>query len=299
MFVRILLPALALLLLTLEPSAQTVSLPGAQPYVDYWDSLRTQKRSEGLMVNGREWNEWKFWSRDGKLMEKAEFKSGERDGRVVLYYDNDSVQHDGFIRRGAQDSTMRSFYRSGKLMEEGSYRRGVKTGPWNYFYPDGRPLLKELWEDSVALALEAWDVDGKATLVKGDGFVRTYYPSGALKEESHYKGGVLSGPYEERWPAGNPKVKGMNVAGVRIGEWSWWFSSGTLEKKCVYVKGNWTVRTSCIPKMDRRTPQVSTGQVRRTALGPGTAPAVSARSSAPSRRMCSMASGSTSTRTVS
>ena len=67
---------LAVGLTTITPAqAQTVL-----PYVDHWDSLKTVKKSEGLMVNGREWGEWKFWDTQGRLTEKSDFKSGERDG---------------------------------------------------------------------------------------------------------------------------------------------------------------------------------------------------------------------------
>ena len=125
------------------------------------------------MVNGREWNEWRFWDPDGHLKEVADFKAGERDGHVVIYFDNDSVRHDGWIRRGRQDSLMRSYYRNGRLMESGLYKAGVKTGEWNYWYADGRPMLKEVWEDSIALVLDAWDPDGAPTVVKGDGVLRT------------------------------------------------------------------------------------------------------------------------------
>ena len=125
------LPALFAIGLYAGSRAQSNSMPGAQQYVDYYDSTRTHKRSEGLMVNGREWNEWKFYSRDGHLTERAEFKSGERDGRTILYYDNDSVQHNGFIRFCKQYSTIRRYYRNGQLMEEERYVKGVKSGTWN------------------------------------------------------------------------------------------------------------------------------------------------------------------------
>jgi antitoxin component YwqK of YwqJK toxin-antitoxin module len=74
-------------------AAQTVL-----PYVDHYDSLRTKKKSEGLMVNGLEWGVWKFWDREGHLLEESEFKSGQRDGHVLQYYDNGKVKHDGWIR---------------------------------------------------------------------------------------------------------------------------------------------------------------------------------------------------------
>ena len=72
----------------------TVQAQSVEPYVDHWDSLKTVKRSEGLFVNGREWGEWKFYDRQGKPTEVAEFKSGQRDGHVVTYYDNGQVRQE-------------------------------------------------------------------------------------------------------------------------------------------------------------------------------------------------------------
>ena len=51
----------------------------AQPYVDYWDSLQTVKRSEGIYVNGLEWGEWSYWDRDGKLTEISNQAAGILD----------------------------------------------------------------------------------------------------------------------------------------------------------------------------------------------------------------------------
>ncbi len=100
---------------------------GVQPFVDHWDAKKTIKKSEGLFVNGREWGEWKFYDPQGRLMEQADFKSGERDGHVRIYYDNGTVQHDGWFKRGTEDSTRVSRYRDGDIMERGSYAMGRRT----------------------------------------------------------------------------------------------------------------------------------------------------------------------------
>jgi hypothetical protein len=92
---------------------QSAHAQSVQPYVDHWDSLKTVKKSEGLMVNGREWGEWTFWDRQGRITEKSDFKAGKREGHVVIYYDNGQVQHDGWFHLGRQDSLMRSYYRNG------------------------------------------------------------------------------------------------------------------------------------------------------------------------------------------
>ena len=190
--------ALVLGFFALAPAAAQTVLP----YVDHWDSLKTMKKSEGLFVNGREWGEWKFWDTQGRITEKSDFKSGQRDGHVVIYYDNGKEQHDGWIKQGKQDSTMQSFYRTGQLMEAGNYVGDAKRGPWNYYYPDGRKMLTEQCDKDVCLSIDAWDRDSVQTLVKGEGVIRTYYPGGDTAEVSSYHLGVRSGEQRAYWPAG-------------------------------------------------------------------------------------------------
>ena len=204
---------------------------GVQPYVDHWDKNKQVKKSEGLMVNGREWGEWKFWDAQGNLSEVAEFKSGQRDGHVVIYWSNGKVQHDGYLKAGKQDSLMQSFYRDGTLMEKGLYTDGTKAGEWLYNYADGTPMLIENCQDTVCLVVDAWEKDGTRTVTKGTGTLRSYYGSGTVHEESAYVGGVRSGPYVELHPAGNFKAKGSYLGGVKHGAWSYGYSTGETEKE--------------------------------------------------------------------
>ncbi|MFN3874879.1 MAG: toxin-antitoxin system YwqK family antitoxin, partial [Flavobacteriales bacterium] len=217
---------------------------GAEPFVDYWDAKRGIKKSEGLMVNGREWGEWRFYDREGHLIEHSEFKAGERDGHVRIYYPGPSpgegpprLQHDGFMRRGVQDSTITSYYANGQVMERGAYSMGVKSGPWEYFYPDGRPMLKERWSNGIPIVTDAWDRDGEQTVKQGDGWLRAYYPSGAVSELKRYRAGVPDGEQVEYWPAGNIKSQGHCTGGLRNGQWKWYGSNGKPEKETAYVAG--------------------------------------------------------------
>src|SRR5262245_59958898 len=100
---------------------------GVQPYVDHYDSLKTQKRSEGLYVNGLEWGTWKYYDRSGRVTEQVDFKAGQRDGRMIQYYPgSEQAMNDGWFKQGRQDSLTTSFYKNGQLMERGLYRTGVK-----------------------------------------------------------------------------------------------------------------------------------------------------------------------------
>ncbi len=213
------------------------SAQGVEPFVDHWDAKKTIKRSEGLMVNGREWGEWKFYDREGRLIEQAEFKSGERDGHVRIYYPGGGVQHDGWFKRGVEDSLRVTRYRDGKIMERGAYNKGRKTGPWTYYYPDSVPMLREVWQDTLVLVTDAWDTTGVRTITNGDGFLRTHYASGSVQEESQYIKGVKSGPYLERYPAGNEKVRGQYQGGLKVGTWSFWYSNGKQEKTETHLAG--------------------------------------------------------------
>ena len=229
--VRSILPAL-FVAFSMAGNAQSV-----EPFVDHWDPAKTMKRSEGLMVNGREWGEWKFYDREGRLVEQAEFKAGERDGRVRIMYPEGSVQHDGYFKRGVPDSLRTTFYRDGKPMERGLQAQGKKTGEWQYWYPGEQPMLVERWQDSLVIVTAAWDRDGTQTLKDGNGTLRTYYGSGALQEESNYLLGVRSGPFVELFPAGNPKAKGEYRSGLKHGLWEYWGTNGEIEKREGYDKG--------------------------------------------------------------
>jgi antitoxin component YwqK of YwqJK toxin-antitoxin module len=129
------------------------------------------------MVNGLEWNTWKYYMPDGSLKEQVDLKAGLRDGHAIQYYENGQVRNDGWFKRGAQDSLTTSYYKSGRLMEQGSYTKGRKQGPWTYWYADGDTLMKELWSDlpgsdpliSFPILTDAWDTSGVKTIARGEG----------------------------------------------------------------------------------------------------------------------------------
>ncbi|MEZ4788383.1 MAG: hypothetical protein R2811_00005, partial [Flavobacteriales bacterium] len=216
-----------------------VALAGqvVQPFVEHWDAKKTIKKSEGLFVSGREWGEWSFYDPQGRLVERSEFKSGERDGHVILFHDNGQVKHDGWFKRGVEDSVRTSRYRDGDLMEQGSYAMGRKTGPWMYYFHDSLPMLREVWEDSLVLVTDAWDSTGVQTIAAGNGTLRAYYASGNLQEESTYAQGVKNGPSAVYYPAGNAQAKGRYRGGVKDGLWEYWYSNGEPEKKEGFVNG--------------------------------------------------------------
>ncbi|MBL7939250.1 MAG: hypothetical protein JNL43_07815 [Flavobacteriales bacterium] len=226
-----------LLLVTGFAFGQVARAQGAEPFVDHWDPERTIKRSEGLMVNGREWGEWKFYDRQGRLTEQADFRSGERNGHVRIFHDNGNVQHDGWFKFGKEDSVRVSRYRDGRIMERGSYVLGKKTGTWSYYYPDSLPMLVEHWKDSTMTVSDAWDHEGKHILKEGKGRMETYFASGSILEECDYVNGLKDGPCTEFHPAGNPKARGAYRAGQKQGPWEYWYSNSKLEKKDGFDNG--------------------------------------------------------------
>jgi len=232
-----------LLLSTWLAADQCVMAQGAEPFVDHWDAKKTIKRSEGLMVNGREWGEWKFYDPQGRLTEQADFRSGERNGHVRIFHPGSGpgagsqVHHDGWFKYGKEDSTRVSRYRDGDIMERGSYVLGKKTGTWSYYYPDSLPMLVEQWKDSAMTVSDAWDHEGKHILKQGTGRMETYYASGSLLEECDYTNGVKDGPCTEFYPAGNPKARGAYRAGRKQGPWEYWYSDNKLEKKDGFANG--------------------------------------------------------------
>lgn len=103
---------------------------------------------------------------------------------------------------------------------------------------DGKPMLKELWEDSILpdhrRMGQGWSANDRERRRCAEELLSQ---RSATNEEANYKLGVVSGSYKELWPTGGPKVIGNNIAGVRTGEWTWYFSNGKPEKKATYLKG--------------------------------------------------------------
>jgi antitoxin component YwqK of YwqJK toxin-antitoxin module len=88
------------------------------------------------MVNGREWGEWKFYDREGKLDGTSRFQK-RRTGWPCAHL---PPERQRAARRlvqayGKEDSLRVSRYRDGDIMERGSYTLGKKIGEWRYYNP--------------------------------------------------------------------------------------------------------------------------------------------------------------------
>jgi hypothetical protein len=164
-------------------TAMGASAQSVEPFVDHWEQEDHQAQRR-LMVNGREWGEWKFYDREGRLIEEAEFKSGQRDGRVTAS-----------TIPVAPCSTMATSAAGWRTACAPLLPRRHRDGTWPLCQraQDRRmavlvsrlqPMLVERWQDTLVIVNEAWDRDGTHTRKRGT-HPRTYYASGSPPGGEH------------------------------------------------------------------------------------------------------------------
>jgi antitoxin component YwqK of YwqJK toxin-antitoxin module len=56
--------------------------------------------------------------------------------KATYYFDNGSVQQEGFFENGKLQGLWVSFDKTGKKISSGEYNEGVKTGKWSFWTPN-------------------------------------------------------------------------------------------------------------------------------------------------------------------
>jgi hypothetical protein len=163
----------------------------AQPFVDHWDAKKTIKRSEGLMVNGREWGEWKFYDTAGPLGRTGRVQeSGERDGRVRIYpRERSTCSTTAGSSTGPRGQPPREPLprRRASWSVAAMRKNGRKTGVWAYYHPDSLPMLAR-----TVARIVPWCSSPTRGTMHGRGHhpegrqrpcCETYFPSGTHSQE--------------------------------------------------------------------------------------------------------------------
>ena len=79
------------LLLPLISGAQNDTVREPSSGGRYYIGVKKKDKKEG---------QWELRSKEGRLLEVTNYKNGEKDGRYILYYSNDSVQRTGEYKAG-------------------------------------------------------------------------------------------------------------------------------------------------------------------------------------------------------
>ena len=78
------------------------------------------------------------WYPHRKIQMTGEYKSRERDGRWVYYYENGNIWSEGFFKNGKSDGKRVTHYENGKVFYEGFYDKDQRVGVWTFYDEKGK-----------------------------------------------------------------------------------------------------------------------------------------------------------------
>lgn len=98
------------------------------------------------------------------------------------------------------------YYADGTVNEEGNYINNIREGKWVYYYPNGRVQKIYNFQAGEPLVIEAYNEDGKSTVVNGNGVFSTTYSK--YKKCIYYEasGEILNGKLNGKWIYSEPKL---------------------------------------------------------------------------------------------
>lgn len=132
---------------------------------------------------------------------------------------------------GRLHGTDRSYYANDRVSDAKEYRFGELL--WSKaWWPDGTQQFssevegegyRRTWYPSGQLMLESQHKDGRNV-----GRSRYWYANGQIKTEQHYEEGLLQGPYTEWYESGQKSWEGAYHRHEKTGVWKHWDEEGKL-----------------------------------------------------------------------
>lgn len=199
------------------------------------------KKSEGLLVNGIEEGEWKYYHPNGTLAYTLNFEKGQRKGVLVYYYKNGVKSYELNYKDNQRHGYYRSYYLNGKLQAEGYYQNDEQHGEWKFYTPNGALDAVEFFQEG-ALTGKTLDYMADSTLHGysdySNGFFNNfvqYDSSGKVAFETKLNHGT--GLYQLFGPTGKIVLNCNYIGGKKDGEYVVYHSGNKVKIKQQYLKG--------------------------------------------------------------
>ena len=72
-----------------------------------------------------------------QLWDKGEWRSGERVGPWITYFNDGQLYFQGEYRNGSPEGPWMTYYQDGRLNAKGNYKNGKREGSWVSYLIDG------------------------------------------------------------------------------------------------------------------------------------------------------------------
>lgn len=167
--------------------------PGVAKWMDKKNALET---GEGIYLQG-----------------VYNYKDGKRDGKQTTFYENGQIETEYFYLRGQKSGEEKVYYKNGQLKNIITYDNGIMDGPEIGYGENGKIVNKSNWYRGNKHGLElVYTDDGKRVI-----------------KRVNWDMNMISGPYEEYWPNGNPKLIAHYKDNNHQGDMKQYYKNGTLK----------------------------------------------------------------------
>lgn len=106
-----------------------------------------QVTEEGVFIDGKKEGTHRVFSRKGRLVMQEEFRSGERHGLQMGWWDNGHLESKGMWVYGKPVGTHWGWWQNGRLQYQGKFKDGKKDGIHRSWGGDGQLLREEKWKN--------------------------------------------------------------------------------------------------------------------------------------------------------
>lgn len=241
--------------------AQAKSAGGKIQVVNF--TLYRAKKSEGLLVNGVEEGEWKYYHPNGTLAYTLNYAKGKRDGILVYHYKNGVKSYELMYKDNQRHGYYRSYYLNGKLQAEGYYQNDEQHGEWKFYSANGALDAVEFFQEGTLTgkaldymadsALHGYsdytngffnnytrlDSTGKVRfttkLNAGTGLYQLFGPTGKLVLNCSYVGGKKDGVNTVYYSTNKVKFDQQFKKGIADGPYTTYFENGKVHIKGQYL----------------------------------------------------------------
>lgn len=231
-------------------------------------SSKGNKTIEGLYdISGGKVGEWKFYTNNGVLKNKGNFKDDKITGAYFSYFKNGKIDNITTYKEDIIDGYYVGYHVNGQMSTQGWYKEGNQHGEWIYYNLDGSLDAINFYHNGALNGTqESYGVGGQL-------IGTTFYKFGDLISEeifgkdktllekieftskeneykitsNHYNENIKTiisyvnemkhGNYKVFYFSGNKKVTGSYHNDEQNGLWTWFYENGKIESKASYLNG--------------------------------------------------------------
>ena len=196
------------------------------------------KKNEIDFTDGKLSGKYNTYNQAGALTETYNCVDDKIEGAYAEYYDGKTLKSEAVYKKGEVQGAFKSYNTDKTLDRENTYTAGKISKSVEY-YPNGKKSYESFYNDKGELETYSY-FDAQ-----GNKYFEEKYKSGDLKSGLQFLSNSPKGTeinltkksFEMKNLDGSTRVKGAFEKGKKVGEWSYFYSSGIERLKEFYIQG--------------------------------------------------------------